>query len=125
MHDVARELGIPPETMAKTILLTISSQGLYRVVIPGMARLSMKKLAVVLALTRKDLQFASPELIEKAGFMVGAIPPFGGDIPTCIDASFLKQDVLYCGAGDHDKTFSLKPEDVIKLSQALVADITE
>lgn len=125
IEDVARELCIPENAMAKTLLVTIVQKGLYRVVIPGMVRLSMKKLAIVLGVARKDIQFASKELIEKTGFTVGAIPPFGTDIPTCIDASFLNQDVLYCGAGDNNKTFSLKPKDVITLSKAIVADIIE
>ncbi len=125
MEDVVRELDIPENEMAKTLLMVISGKGLCRVVIPGMAHLNLKKLAEVLSVTRKDIQLASKESVEEAGFTIGAIPPFGAEIPTYIDDSFLKQDILYCGAGDNSKTFSLKPKDVITLTKAFVVQITE
>lgn len=125
MDDVVRELNIPEQAAAKTLLVNISGSGLFRVVLQGKARLDFRRLALVLKVPKTSIRFASRDIIERTGFTVGAIPPFGGGLPTCIDQSLLSQDILYCGAGDNNKTFSLRPEDVVSLSSALIADITE
>ena len=125
MEDVERELDIPRESMAKALLVNITGKGLYRVVLPGMSRLNLQRLASVLGVSRRSIQFAEKETVEQAGFTVGAISPFGGQVPTCIDQSLLDQEVLYCGAGENDKTFSLKPADIVSLSSALVANIAD
>ncbi|MEK6839456.1 MAG: YbaK/EbsC family protein [Nanoarchaeota archaeon] len=125
MEDVVRELDIPRQSMAKVLLVSIIGKGLYRVVLPGMSRLNLQRLASVLGVSRRNIQFAEKEVVEQAGFTVGAISPFGGQVSTCIDQSLLDQEVLYCGAGDNDKTFSLKPADIVSLSSALVANIAD
>lgn len=125
MEDVARELNIPEKAMAKALLVNITGKGLYRVVLPGMSRFNTRKLAATLGISKSRIKFAEREAIEQAGFTVGAISPFGGDIPTYIDQSLLNQELVYCGAGDNDKTFSLKPTDIVSISSALVADIAD
>jgi len=125
MDDVVRELNIPEQATAKTLLVNVNGTGLFRVVLQGKARLDFRKLASILKVLKTSIHFASKDVIEKTGFTVGAIPPFGGELPTCMDQALLNQNILYCGAGDNDKTFSLRPENIIFLSSALVADITK
>jgi len=125
MEDVLRELNIPEQAMAKTLLVTIEDKGVFRAVVPGTARLDINRLASAFGVSRKSIRLADKKEIEETGFILGAIPPFGGDLPTCIDKSLLSQDLLYCGAGENDKTFSLKPQDIVSLSSAITADITE
>jgi Cys-tRNA(Pro)/Cys-tRNA(Cys) deacylase len=110
--------------MAKTLLLTIKNKEVFRVVIPGFARLNIDQLASILNVPTKKIRFANTKQITEAGFILGAIPPFGGDLLTCIDKSLLTQDILYCGAGENNKTFSLKPSDIVFLSSAITAGIT-
>lgn len=123
MDDVLRELNIPMQSMAKTILVSVGDKGLFRVVLHGTSLLNIQQLAKVLGVPRKSISFADKVTIEQSGFTIGAIPPFGGEFPTYIDKSLLDQDILYCGAGDNDKTFSLKPHDLVFLASASIADI--
>lgn len=125
MEDVARELSINQKTMAKTMLLIINKKELLRVVLPGMARLNVKQLSLIIAVPRTGIQFADKKTIEQAGLTVGAIPPFGGNFPTYIDTSLLDQDALYCGAGDNNKTFFIKTSDIIRISSASIANISD
>ncbi len=123
MEDVVRELNIPQEAMAKTLIIDTDDRGLVRIIIPGTARLDIKKLALIIGISEKSIHLADRKTIEQLGFTIGAIPPFGGDLPTYIDNSFLNQDLLYCGAGDNDKTFSIKPHDIIHLTSAVITHV--
>jgi prolyl-tRNA editing enzyme YbaK/EbsC (Cys-tRNA(Pro) deacylase) len=120
MEDVIKELNIPQEVMAKTLLIDINGRGLIRIILPGMNRLNIKRLSLVINTPEESIHLANKESIEKLGFTIGAIPPFGGDLPTYIDSSFLNQDIIYCGSGDNNKTFSIKTTDIIRLTSAII-----
>ena len=123
MEDVVKELNIPQKVMAKTLIIDIDDRGLLRIIIPGTTRLDIKKLALIINASEESIHLADRKTIEQLGFTIGAIPPFGEDLPTYIDNSFLDQDLLYCGAGDNDKTFSIKPCDIIHLTSATTIHI--
>lgn len=123
MEDVVRELNIPQEAMAKTLIIDTDDRGLLRIIIPGTARLDFKKLALIINTSEESIHLVDSKTIEQLGFTIGAISPFGGNIPTYIDKSFLSQDLLYCGAGDNDKTFSIKPRDIIHLTSAVITHV--
>jgi prolyl-tRNA editing enzyme YbaK/EbsC (Cys-tRNA(Pro) deacylase) len=123
MEDVTKELNIHQEAMAKALIIDADDRGLLRIIIPGTDRLDIKKLALIINVSEESIHLADRKSIEQLGLTIGAIPPFGGDLPTYIDSSFLNQNLLYCGAGDNDKTFSIKPCDVIHLTSAVIIHI--
>ncbi|MFZ3054812.1 MAG: YbaK/EbsC family protein [Minisyncoccales bacterium] len=125
MEDVIRELNIPSKSMAKTILITTEDKGLLRIILPGMNRLDVKQLSLITEIPQKNIQFANKKTIEQTGFTIGAIPPFGGSFPTYIDFSLLNQEVLYCGAGDNNKTFLIKPQDIIRIASAPIVNVSK
>jgi len=43
---------------------------------------------------------------------------------TVVDKSLLEHDTVYCGGGSRDKLLELKTEDIVKLNNAIVADIS-
>ena len=42
-----------------------------------------------------------------------------------IEKELLNHETIYCGGGSRDKILELKTEDLLKLTQATVADISE
>ena len=116
-----------PESVGKTILLRGGS-GYVIAVVPASERLDLRKLRDVLGASRKlqlvDEQEMDAEFPE---YEVGAIPPFGTELPAAevIDSRLLEEDRIVCGSGDHMHSILLDPRDLVGVTHATVADICQ
>jgi prolyl-tRNA editing enzyme YbaK/EbsC (Cys-tRNA(Pro) deacylase) len=123
----ARVAGIPPEQVAKTVVL---HDGNAYVVVAVLAtdRLDLHKLRELLGATRQ-LRLASEAEIARdfPTLEVGAAPPFGPMVPAAevIDRSLLTHERILCSAGDHRHSVLIDPRDVVRITTALTADIRE
>ena len=74
------------------------------------------------------VRITSPEnVLNKTGYSVGGIPPFG-HLEKCIiicDEDLLKYDILWGAGGTSDTVFPISPEELVKLSGAVIADIKQ
>ena len=61
------------------------------------------------------------------GFAVGGTPPFGHPAPvrTLCDVNLLQHEVVWAAAGTPDSVFPLAPGDLVRWSEAEVADFGE
>ena len=115
------------ETVAKTVVLCDRS-GYVLAVLPGSQRLDLPKLREALG-TSRQLQLVNE--VEMAGefpeFELGAIPPFGGILPAAevVDRRPMEEDRILCGGGDHMHSVLIDPRDLVALTGALVADISQ
>jgi prolyl-tRNA editing enzyme YbaK/EbsC (Cys-tRNA(Pro) deacylase) len=94
----------------------------------GMARVDRKKLAAFLGMNRKRVKFARAEqALAVTGYRVGSMPPFGHreDLRTLVDADTAELDTLYGGGGDIDAMMQLSSSELLKVTHAEVADISE
>jgi Ala-tRNA(Pro) deacylase len=122
----ARATGVPAADVAKTIVLR-DEEGLRLAVIPASERLDMHKLKQALASTGLRLVTEQEMADEFDQFEVGAVPPFGSmfDALELLDERLLEHDRILCSGGDHEHAVLVDPRDVVRASEARVADICE
>lgn len=67
------------------------------------------------------------EAHELTGFSIGGIPPFGHRVPVRVfmDPDLERFDVVWAAAGTATAVFPMTPQELMRLSDATVADITE
>jgi Ala-tRNA(Pro) deacylase len=124
----ARALGVPPEEVAKTIVVETPA-GYVRAVLPASERLDTNKLADVLGEAHKTVSLASEYTLERdfSEFELGAVPPLGGTAGggVIVDRCVAERETILLEAGSHDESVRLAAADLIRAADALVADIHE
>jgi Ala-tRNA(Pro) deacylase len=122
----ALALGLPPDEVAKTLIVATPT-GHVRAVVPASRRIDMRKLADVIGEGRKQLQLMSEEEMRRAypDFELGAVPPLGGpsDDAVVVDSAVAGRESVVFEAGSHDDSVRLQTADLIRLTDARVADI--
>ncbi len=127
--DAANALGVTPEQIIKSLVFLCEGVP-HLVIAAGEARISYKKLADVLGLSRRKVKMASPEqALELSGFPVGAMPPFGHKevLTTFVDGDSIRGDyaVYYGGGGTKEVLLELNLATLLEVTQATVAPLTE
>ena len=125
--DEAKALGVKPEDVAKTLVVT-APDGNMRAVLPASERLDLHKLAEACGVGRNALQLASEEDLRShyPDFELGAVPPFGGPADrVVIDRRVTERDSVVLEAGSHDESLRLASADLVRATGAEVADISE
>ena len=123
----AAALGVPEGKIVKTIVFEgKKAEGHAAVaIVTGDARVDRARVAAVLNLP--TLKLASPQTVVRVtGFEVGGVPPIAhiSDVPVVVDRGVLAHDVVYGGGGDEDHMLEIAPNDIVRLTKAIVADIT-
>ena len=120
----ARAAGMPAADVAKAVVLR-DEAGVRLAVIPADHRLDLRK--VKRELGSKGLRLVTEHEMERefSDFEVGAVPPFGPMFHALelVDERLLDHDRILCGGGDHEHGVVVDPHDVVRASQARVADI--
>jgi Ala-tRNA(Pro) deacylase len=123
--DEAAALGVEPEAVAKTIVLT-SSLGYVRAVLPAPERLDLHKLRAHLG-EGKELRLATESELVYAypGFELGAVPPFGGPAGdrVVVDTHIADRAWVIVEDGTHDRSVRLKTGDLLRATRATVGEI--
>ena len=123
----ARIVAQPPEQTAKTIVLHDGSAYVIAAVAAA-DRLDLHKLRELVGASQQ-LRLASEEEIARdfPTLEVGAVPPFGPMVPAAevIDRALAEQPRVLCPAGDHRHSVLVDPGEVVRITAATVADITE
>jgi Ala-tRNA(Pro) deacylase len=123
--DEAAALGIGAEEVAKTLVL-VSPSGNVRAVLAASERIDVHKVAAVLGVGGKKVQLASEDDLahDYPDFELGAVPPFGGpEDQVVVDEQLAGRDSVVLEAGTHERSVRLKAADLVRLTQAQVADI--
>jgi Ala-tRNA(Pro) deacylase len=123
--DEAAALGVAPEEVAKTLVLTTPG-GNLRAVLPASERIDLRKVGDLVGVSGKKVQLASEEDLARdyPEFELGAVPPFGGRVDRVIvDSRLAERDSLVLEAGSHDRSVRMKAADLVRLTGAEVADI--
>src|SRR5918994_6828442 len=126
--DEARALGMPPDGVAKTLVVE-TPQGNVRAVLPASERISTAKLAELLAERRKSIHLAPEESLrsEYPEFEFGAVPPIGGAHRdrVIVDTHVTDHDSVVLEAGSHDESIRIATADLVRLADAKIAEICE
>ena len=98
--------------------------GLGVAVLPAPSKLSLKAAAAALGAPKATM--ADPAAAQRSsGYVVGGISPLGQrkPLPTVVDSSALQWDRVLCSAGKRGWDVSLSPQDLVRLTNAVTADI--
>jgi Cys-tRNA(Pro)/Cys-tRNA(Cys) deacylase len=121
--EAAQALGVDPSRVFKT-LVTSAERQLAVAVVPVVASLDLKAMAVAVGLKRVEM--ADPAAAERStGYVVGAISPLGQKrtLPTVIDESALAWETVYCSGGRRGLEIEITPADLVSLTSGHTAAI--
>jgi Cys-tRNA(Pro)/Cys-tRNA(Cys) deacylase len=121
--ELAAPAGVAPEQVFKTLVIAVP-KGLAVAVLPAPSKLSLKAAAAALGVPKAAM--ADPVLAQRTtGYVVGGISPLGQRkaLPTVVDASALAWDRVLCSAGKRGWDIALAPQDLVRLTHAVTADI--
>jgi Cys-tRNA(Pro) deacylase len=124
--DAAAATGIPLERVTKSLVFLDENKNPILAIIPGNCIVNKGKLKSVLDV--KNVELVPFEQAEKySGYEPGATPPvYHKNIKkVVIDQKVMLHSTVFGGGGSKKKLVELKPEDIQKLNNAIVADIAE
>jgi Ala-tRNA(Pro) deacylase len=123
----ARAAGHQPANAVKSVLLR-DLDGYELVVLQASDRLDMHKVRERLV-DRSELRLATEEEMDAdfPQFELGALPPLGEMLPApeIVDRRVLDHDRVLCNAGDHTHSVLIDPHEIVRASQAEIADLRE
>jgi len=125
-EEAAEKLGAPLADVYKTLVLSGDRTGPLAAVVPGGARLSVKKLGRVSG--NKTVELMPLEKMERlTGYVKGGCSPFGMKraLPLFVDESAVGKARLYCSAGQRGVQLVLSGDTLISASGGTPADIVE
>jgi Cys-tRNA(Pro)/Cys-tRNA(Cys) deacylase len=124
--DASKVTGIELERITKNLVCKTFEGSYALLIIPGNRRVNLQKAAQILnARNVKLLGFGEAESVS--GYPPGATPSVYHKMPmrVILDKSLTGFETIFCGGGSRDLLLELKKDDVVKLNNAIVAEIVE
>lgn len=121
---VAEQLGEDIAQVFKTLILHGDKSGYFVCVIPGADEVDLKKAAKVSG-NKKCEMIPVKELLPLTGYIRGGCSPIGmkKHFPTYIRPTASGFDKIYVSAGQRGLQIQIAPADLIKVAQAIEADL--
>ena len=121
--DAAAKTGIPLERITKSLVCLVDNHAIV-CIIPGNRRLDAKKVQTIIGSKVSVCPFK--EAHRFSGYDPGATPPccYENITRVIVDKKVLGMKTTYGGGGTNTSLLEIRPDDVVKLNDALVGDIT-
>lgn len=121
---VADQLGEDIAQVFKTLILQGDKSGYFVCIIPGADEVDLKKAAKASG-NKKCEMIPVKDLLPLTGYIRGGCSPIGmkKHFPTYIHPTAEQYDRIYVSAGQRGLQIQLAPVDLIRESQAIIADI--
>lgn len=123
--EAARELGVEPARVFKTLVVDLGNgRDLGVAIVPVDAKLDLKSAAT--ALGAKKISLADRALAAtRTGYVPGGISPLGQKklLPTALDSSALIHRSVFVSGGRRGLDVELAGSDLAALTQAVIADL--
>lgn len=122
--SIAEQLGQDPDQGFKTLVCTTPSGGHVVCCIPVAMELDLK--AAARAAGEKSLAMMHVrDLFDETGYVRGGCSPIGMKkrFPTVVDETCELWDTMFISGGKRGYQLELKPSDLVKFTDATVADI--
>ena len=122
----ADELGVPAETVFKTLVARGDGNGLFVFVIPVAENLDLKKAAAASGNKRIEMVHVR-ELFDLTGYVRGGCSPIGMKkvYPSYVDETAQLYDEIYFSAGRRGAQIILAPDKLCEVTGAEYADLTK
>jgi Cys-tRNA(Pro)/Cys-tRNA(Cys) deacylase len=125
--NVARVLGLSEKQTVKTLIFTTDKAESLLVMVSGDANVVSGHLKRVVG--SRNIQLANPEQVFMlTGYHIGSIPPFSWQpegFRSFLDIALTEQSILAVGAGTWGNEILITPENLIKASNAILANLTD
>ena len=117
--------GIELHQLLRSIVIRRGAGDYVFVLVPGGRTIDWPRLRSHLGVSRLSLP-DQDEAKEATGYERGAITPFGSATtwPVVADATVADRDLVAIGGGAHGVNMHLAPDDLIRILDADVADVT-
>ncbi|MBA4500964.1 Cys-tRNA(Pro) deacylase [Marinobacterium marinum] len=122
--EAVEKLGLAPELVFKTLVVSLEGKGLAVGVVPVAGKLSLKQIARAAGV--KKAAMADPAEVERVtGYVLGGVSPLGQKkrLPTFIDISAQSLQAMHVSAGRRGLEIELSPDDLCRLTAARFAPI--
>ena len=124
--EAAEKLGVSQECLFKTLVISTGPKTLAVAVVPVSGQLDLKAFAK--AVGAKKTAMADKAVVERTtGYLTGGVSPIGQkrSLPTMIDDSARKFDIIYVSAGRRGLQICLSPDDLSALTRGQFAPISK
>jgi len=125
-QQAADNIGCELGQIAKSLAFMVDGKPIL-VIASGDRRVDSKKLAGLMAVSRKRVKIATPEqCVEFYGYEPGGVPPVGlrtPDIPVYIDDSLQRYEQIYAAAGAHNAIFPILLSQLVEATGGQLADV--
>ena len=123
-EETARKLGISPDSVFKTIVMRTDTKEVVVFCQSALHEINLKKARNACG-AKEVTPVKQEELLALTGYVRGGCSPLGmkKKYRTFIDSSVLNVSQVHVSAGVRGMQISLSPEDLIKASDAEVADL--
>lgn len=123
---VAQKVGMPPEQVFKTLLVTGGPGEYVFAVVPGDAELDLKKLARTAGLRRAEMA-PLKQVQPLTGYIRGGVTVFGAkkSYPVFVDETVILFDQISVSAGTRGVQLILAPDDYLRAAEAQTADLVK
>ena len=124
-QQAADALGVSVGQIAKSVVFRCVADGsAVLVVTSGDRRVDTARVAAITGeLARADADFVR----QRTGFVIGGVAPLAhaGPVQTLVDRELFRFDEIWAAAGHPHAVFRLAPQQLVVLTGAPVADVTE
>jgi prolyl-tRNA editing enzyme YbaK/EbsC (Cys-tRNA(Pro) deacylase) len=128
VEAAAQQRGVVKEEMVKSILLRDRDARYVMACVIGAARVDPHAVRASLPLDWKRLRFATAEeILQVTGFVMGAVAPIGlpPDMPVLFDEAISRCRRVNISSGDPALGLELEPQDLMRIANARLANISE
>lgn len=124
--SLAKKIGQNIEQIFKTLVLRGDKTGVFVCVIPGNAEVDLKKAAKISG-NKNCVLVHQKELLGLTGYIRGGCSPLGmkKPYPIYIHETCQLFDQIYISAGQRGLQIKINPEDLIKVTESIVVDLSE
>jgi prolyl-tRNA editing enzyme YbaK/EbsC (Cys-tRNA(Pro) deacylase) len=122
-EDAAAAVGCTVAEIAKSLIFRAADGRPVLVIASGANRVDEKK---VRALLGQKIERADADFVRTAtGYAIGGVPPVGHVTPpiVLIDGDLQRFPAVWAAGGTPNAVFRIAPADLIRLTQARVADV--
>ena len=124
-EHVARDIGMPPEQVFKTLVARGDRQGVLLAVVPADAELDVKALARLS--NNKTVELVSLKEVQPlTGYIRGGVTALAGkkDYPVYVDETIQMFDVVAVSPGVRGIQMLLAPDDYLRATKATIGPIS-
>lgn len=122
--EAAGAIGTTVGQIVKSLVFLAGEQPVLALM-SGSNRLALSRLG---ALVGASVEKADADAVRRAtGYAIGGVPPVGfpAAIPTYLDRDLLAYDTVWAAAGTPHHVFPIAPQDLLRITDATVADLKE